>query len=192
MCLFSTLKQLPKPDHNDYNDILNEHKKMAKYIVNHMIGEKRLKILIEKHPKKQFKINKLLFPINLGQKHWIYGRLMLKDKIISINDSWRYNNEQNMKHEAKIFYYSMGYLIPQYLASKTFVYHKLFDLKKNNCIMKKREFNGVIKQYNGSDCGVYVCLMMEAEIKNLMSYVKLESSEIYQHGRIHILGRILH
>ena len=46
-------------------------------------------------------------------------------------------------------------------------------------------------QHNGIDCGVFVLLMMESIVNETLEFMKLESAEIYEIGRVHILNRMV-
>ncbi len=50
--------------------------------------------------------------------------------------------------------------------------------------MKKWNFRNDIIQHNGSDCGVYVCVAMKANVTKTIDLIKLENSELYQHARL--------
>eukprot|EP00483_Globobulimina_turgida_P011806 UN11828 len=170
---WSELRLLPNKKHKDYDSILEQHRQIAKYIVDKMISEK-IRLLINHDPNKQLKIRTLLLVINLGNRHWIYGEVAFNEQKIIVHDSLEHHTKHNMKNEALLFYKSMGILIPQYLIlSKEFSYSDKFDLTRDKMKMKKGNFDGSVKQYNGSDCGVYVCLRMEAKVNKKAQYIKL-------------------
>eukprot|EP01084_Bolivina_argentea_P102890 184325_1 len=186
------LLSLPSTKSVQYSYVLSEHNEKAKLVVNSWI-KKTVKNLNDAN--KTIKIHTLLFPINeKGANkrgvHWVLGKICLTDLNITVQNSWGGSSVQNMNHGAKIFYTSMGYLIPQYLSRNGFQYKNKFDFS-NGKAMKKWNFKNDIIQHNGSDCGVYVCVEMEANVKKKIDLIKLENREIYQHARLCILGKLV-
>eukprot|EP01084_Bolivina_argentea_P242701 407075_1 len=181
------LSSLPAKNNVHYSYVLGQHKKKAKYIVDTYIKNAIEHIIKE---NKTFKINTILFPINLGRYHWVFGKISLSDLDVIIRNSWPGSTASNLKHEEKLFYKSLAYLIPQYLSSNAFKHKDKFDFTNGNKMKKWTVKNDII-QFNGSDCGVFVCIEMEANVKNQTHLIKLENLEIYQHARLYILGKMV-
>eukprot|EP01084_Bolivina_argentea_P102894 184330_1 len=182
------LLSLPSRTSAQYAYILKEH------------NEKWIKRAVKKlnDANKTINIHTLLFPINEkgvnGRGvHWVLGKICLTDLNITVQtvqNSWPGSSVQSMKHGAKIFYTSTGYLIPKYLSRNGFEYKNKFNFSNGNA-MKKWNFRNDIIQHNGSDCGVYVCVEMGAVVKQKIHLIKLENGEIYQHARLCILGKLV-
>eukprot|EP01084_Bolivina_argentea_P259222 437324_1 len=113
------------------------------------------------------KINTILFPINVG-----YPR-GLSELDVAIHNSWPGSTARNLKHETKIFYTSLGYLIAKYLSNDAFEYKNKFDFTKGNEMKKWKVKNRIIQHIKETDC------------------LKLENAEIYQHARLYILGKLV-
>ncbi len=46
-------------------------------------------------------------------------------------------------------------------------------------------------QWNGSDCGAFVCICMEALVYNEYHSLRLDDIQTYQQGRLHIVGKCI-
>ena len=185
-----TIEQLPYLMHRNRRRILAVHQEEVRLFCKHVV-EVIDYLINEGKSKEQMCIDTILIPIHVPS-HWVLGEIDFSNRKVSVRDSFPNHTEWNMANEANLFFHSMSRLIIRALHQQNLQHADAFNFTGGAELENWQWIHhNDILQWNGCDCGVFVNLMMEGRVDGSLADLKLENLDIYQHGRMHILDKLV-
>ncbi len=142
---------------------------------------------IEQHQSTAPQIRVIIIPISYNQVHWVFLRIDLSLKIIFMTDSLKGKTWASMNWNqtaAMVFAYILVGLLSRHDYMKQF-----FRPRPQGEDVFDMQHESIYHQHNSSDCGVFVCVCMEATCKNMYHSLKLDNNWTYQQARLHVVGK---
>jgi sentrin-specific protease 1 len=105
------------------------------------------------HSDDIFSLDKVLFPINIFNRHWALAVAFMQQKKIVYYDSQSAGNNSGMSHLSTL---------RRYIQDEAAAKHRQFVLGEWKLVIEQ-----VPQQMNGNDCGVFTCLFADLVLDDI-------------------------